>query len=245
MAATFISLCNQVLRRLNEVEIDPLEFNETRGVQSLVKDSVKTAIATINRAEYEWPFNAGQHTLSLVPGQTEYAWPEGISLKVADWNSFQIQADESLNSSYQVLSYLERDEWYKNQRDNDYQAGNAGRDCPQFVFPSHGYGFGVTPSPDKAYSLSFRYYSYNVNLVNAEDTSRIPEAFSQVIVDGAMYHLYMFKDNPESAQLAWAAFEKGLHDLQTLYINNYHYIYDTRLPQRAVIGTRTMNPMWG
>ena len=41
MPSTYISLCNQVLRRLNEVEIAEAEFGSTRGVQSLVKDAVK------------------------------------------------------------------------------------------------------------------------------------------------------------------------------------------------------------
>jgi len=50
-----------------------------------------------------------------------------------------------------------------------------------------------------------------------------------VIVDGALYHLYMFKDNLESAQAAFMSFEKGLKDLQTLYINNYEYVRDTRV----------------
>jgi hypothetical protein len=55
MASTFITLCNQTLRRLNEVEIAEAEFPSTRGVQSLVKDAVKAAIAKINQAEFEWP----------------------------------------------------------------------------------------------------------------------------------------------------------------------------------------------
>jgi hypothetical protein len=39
----------------------------------------------------------------------------------------------------------------------------------------------------------------------------------------------MFKDNLEAAQAAFMAFEKGIKDLQTLYINNQVYIRDTRI----------------
>jgi len=39
----------------------------------------------------------------------------------------------------------------------------------------------------------------------------------------------MFKDNLESAQAAFMAFERGLKDLQTLYINNFDYVRDTRV----------------
>jgi hypothetical protein len=41
--------------------------------------------------------------------------------------------------------------------------------------------------------------------------------------------MYLFKDNIESAQLASMAFEKGVKDLQTLYINNNVSIRDTRV----------------
>jgi len=41
--------------------------------------------------------------------------------------------------------------------------------------------------------------------------------------------MYMFKDNLESAQAAFMAFESGIKNLQTLYINSYEYIRDTRI----------------
>jgi hypothetical protein len=41
--------------------------------------------------------------------------------------------------------------------------------------------------------------------------------------------MYMFKDNMESAQAAFMAFEKGIKDLQTLYINNTASVRDTRI----------------
>lgn len=227
MPTTYIDLCNQVLRRLNEVEIAVGDFPTVRGVQALVKDAVKAAVAKINQAEFEWPFNAAEHTQTLVAGQTEYTWPDYF--KVSDWNSFQIQKDESLNVGYQVLKSMDRDEWYRSYRDADYEAGSAGRGVPNYVFQGHGNGFGVTPSPDAAYRVRFRYYLNYSDLQNYNDVTRIPESFDTVIVDGALYHLYMFKDNIESAQAAFMAFEKGIKDLQTLYINNYEYIRDSRV----------------
>ena len=41
--------------------------------------------------------------------------------------------------------------------------------------------------------------------------------------------MYMFKDNIEAAQGAYVAFERGIKDLQTLYINNEISIRDTRI----------------
>lgn len=227
MPSTYIDLCNMVLRRLNEVEIAQADFGTIRGVQALVKDAVKASVAKINQTEFEWPFNAAEHTQVLTAGRTEYDWP--AFFKIADFNSFQIQKDASLGTGYKTLSPIERDEWYKNSRDDDYEAGSAGRGVPDFVFPSHGTGFGVTPSPDKAYSIRFRYYLNYADLTAYNDETRIPESFENVIVDGALYHLYMFKDNLDAANAAFVAFSAGLKDLQTLYINSYEYVRDTRI----------------
>lgn len=226
MPSTYITLCNQVLRRLNEVEISQSDFANVRGIQALVKDSVKAAVAKINQAEFEWPFNAAEHTQTLVTGQSEYTWPDYY--KISDWNSFQLQKNDALDVDYTTLTYMDRDEWYAKHRDEDYKAGTAGKAQPTHVFPGHGNGFGVTPSPDKAYSVRFRYYLNYSDITDFDDVTRIPSSFDTVIVDGALYHLYMFKDNLEAAQAAFIAFERGIKDLQTLYINNYEYIRDTR-----------------
>ena len=227
MASTYINLCNMVLRRINEVEIAQADFGTVRGVQALVKDAVRAAIAKINQAEFEWPFNASEHTQVLTAGRTEYDWPDYF--KIADFNSFQIQKDAALGVSYKTLSPIERDEWYKSYRDDDDEAGSAGRGIPDVVFPSHGTGFGVTPAPNQAYSVRFRYYLNYADITAATDVTRIPESFDTVIVDGALYHLYMFKDNLDAANAAFIAFESGLKDLQTLYINSYEYVRDTRI----------------
>ena len=227
MPSTYIDLCNKVLRRLNEVEIAADDFGSVRGVQALVKDAVKDSISRINQAEFEWPFNAAEHTQVLTAGQTEYDWPSFF--KIADWNSFQLQKDDSLNTGFKTLKYIERDEWYRSHRDNDYEAGSAGRGVPEKVFDKHGSGFGVTPSPDAAYSVRFRYFMNYTDILNSTDVTRIPETFDTVIVDGALYFLYMFKDNIESAQVAYLSFEKGIKDMQGIYINSYESVRDRRV----------------
>tara|TARA_R110002074_G_scaffold375949_2_gene552757 strand:+ start:14196 stop:14885 length:690 start_codon:yes stop_codon:yes gene_type:complete len=227
MPSTYIDLCNKTLRRLNEVEIADADFGSVRGVQALVKDAVKAAVAKINQTEFGWPFNAAEQTDVLVVGQEEYLWPQYF--KVVDWNSFQIQEDTNLGSSFKTLKAIEQEEWYSQYRDDDYAAGASGRSIPDFVFPSHGSGYGVSPSPNKTYTIKFRYFLNYTEITNATDVTRIPESFDTVLIDGALYHMYMFKDNMESAQAAYMGFEKGIKDLQTLYINNYISIRDTRI----------------
>ena len=67
------------------------------------------------------------------------------------------------------------------------------------------------------------------DILNSTDVTRIPETFDTVIVDGALYFLYMFKDNIESAQVAYLSFEKGIKDMQGIYINSYESVRDRRV----------------
>tara|TARA_B110000238_G_C16037270_1_gene400234 strand:- start:308 stop:997 length:690 start_codon:yes stop_codon:yes gene_type:complete len=227
MPSTYISLCNQVLRRLNEVELIDGDFATATGIQAVVKDAVKAAVARINQMEFEWPFNAAEETDVLVVGQEEYSWP--TSFKVADYNTFQIQASTSLGVSFTTLKFIERDEYYSKYRDADQTSGTAGISIPRLVFPAHGNGYGVSPSPNKAYTLKFRYFLNHSDITNFDDVTRIPTSYDTVLIDGALYHMYMFKSNMESATAAYATFEQGVKDLQSLYINSYTSIRDTRV----------------
>lgn len=227
MFTTYLDLCNQVLRRLNEVEIVEADFASVRGIHALVKDAVKSSVARLNQREFEWPFNAASHTQNLTAGTSEYAWPNFF--KTVDWNSFQIQESSSLGVSYKSLKFIDRDVWYTSYRDIDYASGSSGRGIPDFVFPSHGSGFGLSPSPNAAYSVNFKYYLNFTDITAATDTTRIPEGFENVLVDGAVYHMYIFKDNTEAAQAAYATFDEGIKNLQTIYINSFSGITDTRL----------------
>jgi hypothetical protein len=188
---------------------------------------VQASIASINQSEFEWPFNAAEHTQTLEIGREEYDWPNFF--KVVDWNSFQVI--ESINGSneFKHLNYISRDEYYDKYRDDDNESDSAGRSRPTMVFPSHGNGFGVTPSPDKTFQIRFRYFLNYADLNLYDDQTRVPESFSSVVVDGALMHMYMFKDNVEAAQVAQSLFAQGLKNLQTLYINNYEYISDHRV----------------
>jgi len=242
MPTTFLELTNGLLRRLNEVEIASADFPNTRGIQSLAKDAVKSSISKINQMEFEWPFNASEHTEVVVPGTSEYAWPSGF--KVADWDSFHIVAHSEIGAGTQRLRYINRDEWYRNYREADLTAATEGLSTPSMVFPSHGTGYGITPSPDKAYTIRFRYFLNYTVLDAATDESRVPSAFDTTIIDGALYYMYMFKDNAESAARTLQVFTEGVKDLQSLYINHYDSVTDRRVNFGGYTG-RTMSGRFG
>lgn len=227
MPTTFIDLTNTLLRRVNEVEINPSDFAGVRGIQALAKDAVRTSIARINSAEFEWPFNASEHSQTMTVGQEEYSWPQFF--KTVEWNSFYIVGDDALNTKASPLKFIERDVWYSKFRKDDLDGGSAGLQKPIYVFPSHGNGYGVSPSPDKPYVVRFRYFLNYAELTASDDQTRVPTTFDHVIIDGALYNLYMFRDNTEAAGIAQQSFLMGLKEMQTLLINKYESVRDTRV----------------
>jgi hypothetical protein len=50
-----------------------------------------------------------------------------------------------------------------------------------------------------------------------------------VIIDGALYYMYMFRDNPESAGVSVQVFQQGIKNMQGIFINKYERVYDTRI----------------
>jgi hypothetical protein len=225
MPSTYMGLTNRLLRRLNEVEIDEADFAAVRGIQATAKDCVLDAIREINTAKIDWPFNAVEHSQDLEVGVEEYAWPSDFT--AADWNSFQLQKDDTLNIEHKYLPTISREEWYQNVRDVDYDSETDGRNVPDFVFPSHGQGWGVTPSPNEEYPIKYRYYKNPTDLDLFDDEVTIPNKFDYVIIAGALYHMNLFKENVEASQMMRGAFDAGLKNMSNMFLPNPMYIRST------------------
>jgi len=224
-STSFLDLTNKLLIMLNEVEIEQDEFATVRGKAKAAKEAIRYAVKDINSQQHHWPFNAAEHTVTLSVGVEEYAWPDNF--KIADWNSFQIQKDDTLNVETTTLAVINRDEWYKYLRDKDYDSETDGIGLPKFCFEAHGRGFGVSPSPDEAYTLKFRYYLFPTELDLYSDTSRIPTEWDHVIVQGGMYYMYLFDDNDERAAVTESKFRAGLAKMRSILVNKYITVTDT------------------
>lgn len=227
MSSTYMNLTNRLLRRLNEVEISESDFPSVRGVQAAAKDAILDTIREINNRKPFWPFNAVEYTETLVVGQEEYTWQSDFNM--VDWKSFQIQKDDNLNVGYKTLKYMETEEWYKYHRDTDHDSSTDGRTVPEYVINNYNNGYAISPSPNQAYSLKYRYYKSPTDLSLHSDTTTIPTRFDYVIIAGALYHLNLFKENPDGTRIIEAKFEKGLSDMVNNLLPNSVYVYDTRV----------------
>ena len=88
---TYVSLTNELLRRLNEVPLDIAGdgFDTVRNVQALAKDSVNSSIRLILQDGREWHFLKKTYTQTLSVGTRTYSFPTDTS--TVDWDSFYLK----------------------------------------------------------------------------------------------------------------------------------------------------------
>ncbi len=229
MSYDYISLVNEVNRRLNEVELTSVNFDTAKGFYAQVKDSVNSAIRDINQTHYEWPFNHSVAEGTLTAGVTRYIFPTDAGS--IDFDSFRIKENSTLGNATVKLSTVAYEDYLENSVDQEYADNTAKREVPFAVFQTPSLEWGVTPPPDKAYEIIYEYYSVPTDLQATTDVPSIPERFRHVIIDGAMYHAYMFRSNEQAAALAKAKFEEGLKRMRTILINRYTYMRSTAVMQ--------------
>lgn len=234
MAYDYIGLTNEVNRRLNEVELTSANFSTATGFYAHIKDAVNAAIRDINHTHYEWPFNHILAEETLTAGTTRYAFPTDAS--TIDFDTFRIKEDTTFANSTVRLGVITYDDYLQRFLDQEYSTDTSKRAVPSYVFHAPSLEWGVVPAPDQAYEVAYEYYRIPVDLSSATDVPSIPERFKQVVLDGAMYHAYMFRSNEQAATLAKTKFEEGIKKMRILLINRYVYMQSTAITQSTAFG---------
>ena len=227
MATTFLTLVNDTLRRLNEVELTSTDFATATGFRAQVKDAINSSIQEISQKEFEFPFNFTAGSLTLVVGQQEYSLP--ADFKIADWDSFRINFDADNNFSARKLKLISYDTFLKRFFERDSEATTSDYDQPIYVYRTLDNKAAFTPRPDATYSVSFNYFAFASDLSASTDTMSVPDAFKHVVIDGALYHCFMFRDNTQQAAVVRQRFEDGVDRMRTLLINRFTDVRDTRV----------------
>jgi len=229
MAYNYIGLTNEVNRRLNEVELTSSNFSTATGFYAHIKDAVNSAIRDINHTHYEWPFNHVLAEETLTVGGTRYAFPSDAS--TIDFDTFRVKESATLSNDTVRLGVMTYDDYLQRFVDQEYSADTSKQDVPTYVFHAPSLEWGVVPAPNQAYAIAYEYYRIPVDLSSSTDVPSIPERFKQVILDGAMYHAYMFRSNEQAANIAKGEFEEGIKKMRILLINKYVYMQSTAITQ--------------
>lgn len=218
--ATYVALANEVLRRLNEVQIDAAGdgFDTLRNVQALSKDAINSSIRRILQDGQEWPFIKTTTVQTLTAGVTTYSFPSDYSS--SDWDTFYIKQLAAKGNTPTVLKPMPYEEYTQMHRSTDDVAPATGLSAPTSVFQTYNSTFGVTPVPDAAYEVEYTYWSSPASLKLYNDVSVIPERFSHVVIDGAMMYMMQFRSNAQSAQMHQQYFEDGIKAMRNVLMDD-------------------------
>jgi len=235
MAYDYLGLVNDVNGRVNETPLTSSNFTSAVGFYSTAKTAINSAIRDLNQKAYNWPHNHVNYDETLVDGTSRYAFQ--ANTKVIDWGSFRIRENATFGNPTVVLKHIDYDEYIGQYVGSEYTTTTTDRDVPRVVAQAPNLGYVVHPVPNEAYTLSYEYFQLPTDLVTYSDVPSLPEAFRHVIVDGAMYYVYFFRGDTETADRIKAKFDDGIKAMRSIYINSdYTYLRDTRLPTRNSYG---------
>jgi hypothetical protein len=235
MAYNYLDLTNEVNRRLNEVELTSSNFTTAKGFHSQVKDSINAALRDINQTTYEWPFNHIAAEDTLTAGVTRYAFPSDANS--IDFDSFRIKEDATFGNSTTKLSVISYEDYLNRFVEQEYKTDTSNCTIPMYVFQAPSMEYGVVPAPDQAYEIVYEYYRIPVDLESYTDVPSVPERFRSVIIDGAMYHAYMFRSNEQAANIAKNKYEEGMKRMRTILVNRYEYMRSTAISTSNFFGS--------
>ena len=216
--STYVTLVNQLLRRINEVALDTAGdgFTTVKGVQALAKDSINNSIRRILQDGHEFPFLKTTYTHTLTALQKEYSFQSDFS--TVDWDSFFLKVHSTANNEPALLKPISYEEYLQNYRVTD-ETNTTGA-APQIVYQTYEGKFGISPPPNTDYQVEYVYFVYPNDLTAYTDTAIIPSRFDHIIVDGAMMYMMRFRSNDSQAQIHQANFEKGIKAMRNLLMDD-------------------------
>ena len=221
MAYNYLGLTNEVLARMNEVELTASNFvSGARGFQVQCKNAVNDAINYINQREFGWPFSHATKTQTLVADQTRYSIPtDAIHV---DYETFRISKDNTLGVAGTTLRVLDYKEYVDRLIEQETTSDVGG--VPIYVFRTPDNNYGLYPYPDKAYTLKYEHFNKPTALSAATDAPTVPEQFRQVIADGATAYAYQYRGEAQQYGINFSRFDEGIKHMRSLLINNnYNY----------------------
>lgn len=216
--STFLSLTNELLRRINEVEMDETSFMAARNIQALAKDAINASVREVLNSGQEWPFLLTTSTQTTTVGVSEYAFPASTSS--VDWESFYLRQRVDQTNRPAKLDAIPYVEYLRKHRASDESGGEAARDVPVNVYMTQEDKFGLTPTPDKEYVIEFKRWTFPSDLYLASDICVIPERFKSVVIDGGMMFIMTFRSNEQSAMMHKTKLEDGIKSMRRILIDD-------------------------
>ncbi len=242
MATSYLTLTNEVLRELNEVQLTSSNFTSAVGIQAFVKEAVNRALNDIANEEPQLPFFAtaasgetdpfyGNVTVASVAGTRWYTLKSGSSSITTDyasidWDDFYITtisvSGESAPYVSKGLKFISLADWRRYLRDseNSDDADTQTYGEPRYVIRSPDHRkFGLSPIPDKVYNVHFYAYDRPTALSAYSDNIVLPDQYANIITAKTRYYVHQFKENTQQAAFAMDDYKKGMKYMKSNLIN--------------------------
>lgn len=222
--ATYLTLVNLALGRINEVQLTSGTFGSAMGPQLAMQTAVNATIFDISRRYQQWPFNYTTQTLTTLASTTttsgtgttynEYAPATGVT--IIKWNTFAIVRNDLATPNPIVASTLcevDYNLWATRIKPTDLQMSVPDFSVPRYVIKGDDGNIILSPPPDQIYTITYDAWSDPSALVNATDTCVIPDKYAYVIVDGAIYYGYDFRSDQAAQDRAKSKFDSGVQEM--------------------------------
>ena len=220
MSTTYITLVNDLLRRMNEVTLDTSGdgFATVKNVQAIAKDAINNAIREILQDGHQFPFLKTTKSQTLTAGTGTYDFPADMAS--VDWSTFYLNILASESNIPRALPVIPLEQYIKSYRAIEEQGGTSNRNSPSIIYQTAEEKFGVTPIPDAAYIVDYVYYKFPDDLSGSSDPMIIPDRFKYIVIDGAMVYMMRFRSNEQSAQVHQQKFEEGIKVMRRLLLDD-------------------------
>ena len=233
MAYNYLGLTNEVLARMNEVELTASNFvSGARGFQVQCKNEVNDAINYINLREFGWPFYHATKTQILVADITRISIPT-VAIHV-DYETFRISKDNTLGVAGTTLRVLDYKEYVDRLIEQETTSDVGG--VPIYVFRTPDNNYGLYPYPDKANTINTEHFNKPTSFSAATDAPTVPEQFRQVIADGATAYAYQYRGEAQQYGINFSRFEEGIKHMQSILLNRTDYVRSTYIPHSQRYG---------
>lgn len=225
---TYLSLTNDLLQRLGEVVMDSTEFATARNVQSLAKAAINSSVRELLHETQEWPFTLTTYTQTLSSGTNTYSLPADASS--VDWESFYLKKFNDYVSA-KPLRVIDYPEYLAHYRATDDNNGSDGYAPPDLIFQTQDLYFGVTPIPDDAYEIEYKYWAVPSDLDAHDDVCIVPDRFKNVVLDGAMVYMMLYRSNEQSASMHETKFKDGIKSMRRVLLDEPLEVKSTAVQQ--------------
>lgn len=212
--------------------MDTTQFDGARNIQALAKTAINSSVRELMHSAQEWPFALVTQTQTLATdGTGTYSFPTTASS--VDWESFYLKKLSGGNNQPRRLPVLTYAQYLDERRPMEDETEAGGYGVPEAIYQTQENKFGVTPKADQAYEIEYKYWSIPNDMVGVDDECIIPSRFDNVILDGAMFQMMMFRSNEQGAAIYRDKFDNGIRTMRRLLL-------DEPLSMRSTMITRPL-----